>query len=342
MALFVTSAITFVAAQWPHRDRQSPWHDAIPQLELGDALTLITALLVTYGLGVLGAPAALRHHEGDVDSAMADQHLREIAALTGWAGATIALWSIAGTVVANVEGAATAGSSIGGVGSALTAGALVAAMGALVRVKYAPGIQSLVDAERWANEIAIRQRLASWAVPNDPASPWRARLGLRLRALVLPVVAQTACASIVVGVVIAASSPHTVVDVGIFLVLGFAVASLAAAHCVMVLAFFHAIPRAPILGTVFAAALLLVGMVGVVFALLYREHPSILAAWFAPMVILAIRLVLGIVMRRRVPAVAPWPWALVDRRWWVAATLTASQPPRLVAVPDGQGGRGYM
>ncbi|MBO3089426.1 hypothetical protein [Cellulomonas dongxiuzhuiae] len=315
----------------------------MPQLDLSDALALITAFLVTYGLGVLGGPAVLRGYGDDHAAAMTDQVLREIGVVGGWGGATVALWALTGAVTAGLDGGASAGTTLGGIGSALMAGALVAAMGALVRADYSPEIRALVDAERWANERALRDRLARWSVPQDPTSPWRARLGARHRDLTLPVVAQAGCVSLLVGAVTATLSDHDPRDLAAFLLLGFVVAIIATSNVVMIFAFFTAIPRAPILGSLFAAVLLLSIVVDVAFAVLYRPYPDILTVWFAPQVILTARLALGALLRRSVPTVASGPGALVDRRWWVAATLTASQSAHLRTGPEAHhGDRGYM
>lgn len=341
MALLVTAGLTFVAATRP--DHDAPWWSAIPQLDLSDALTVTTAFLVTYGLGVLGGPAVLRTFGDDHDAAMTDQVLREIGVIGGWGGATVAVWAVTGAVTAGLEGDASAGTTLGGIGSALMAGALVAAMGALVRADYSSEIRALVDEERRANEQALRDRLTRWGVPHDPTSPWRATLGARYRDLTLPVMAQAGCLSLMVGVVTTALSDHDLSDLAAFLFLGPVVAMVSTTNAVMVVAFFNAIPRAPLLGSLCAAVLLLSIVVDVVFAMLYHQYPDVLTVWFAPQATLAVRLALGAVLRRSVPTVAPWPGALVDRRWWVAATLTASQP---ALVPTWQEAepehRGYL
>jgi len=348
LSLFLTGGVTMLVATVPSRDPNAAWFDALPRLNLADALTLVTVFLVVFGLGVVRGPGRLPSGgTADTSAAMSEQQLREVAIVAGWAGTTIALWAAIDALAGWQADDLTAGGSAGSLLAALSAGALMASLAALVPARYPPAIQALVDAGRRANEATIVQQLRSWGISDADVAAVGGHRWPRFARLVLPVLAQTLAPSALVLGYLALRDPISALDAAGFGLLSFACAAVGAAAVIAPFAFFRATPRAPIVGTasVIYPVLYVLLSAGVVVA--RWGQPITLILWCTPLAAIALRLGISLVARRWSPFVASGVWSLVDRRWWVAAYLEASQPARVTAAADaaaddGREQRGYM
>lgn len=310
--------------------------DALPRLGLGDALTLITAFLVVFGLGTLGSQAGARRGDAGVRASMDDQRLREIAVIGGWCGFTVALWAMIDAFLSWLSRGTAPGEAVGSVLAALMAGLLTAALGSLVNAQYPADVRDRIDARRRMNEAEIRARLTLWSVPRavlDARLDGRVEGGWRLA---LPVVAQvSATSALAIGVVILAGGPP--VETLRFGLWGLVITLCTAALSLEAVASFRAIPRAQLLGTVagFTAALFLMAYLFVA-VLTLRDTVASRLLWWAPALAVAVRFWVGHCVRTAVPAVAPGWRSIVDRRWWVVAVMVTSQHPRLALRPTKQ------
>lgn len=326
IAAFTTVGLWFLAAV-PRGDGDVwTWHPAdIPALPPATALSAFAvAIVVLAAVALTRADPSGRSREPDVVELGKDQVARGVAAASGIASGTLAVWGAIGSVTAAPD--TGLGERVALALSCLSLGAILVALGGLIHQQEPARLRQVADARHAAGQARFVRGLGRWRGALPTLEAWSRQADRRrwVRDVLKPLGWQVATLTVAVtslgNVTTAgelwpgAAHPAELARatlVGVALMVMVAVSLAFAGASVLWLPGWPAVIRwaGAAFFSVFTLGILLVAVAAAV-----RSWPVAIT----PSVALLLRVLVPLALGRKVAAVSTSRWgALVDHRFWV-------------------------